>query len=183
MLENSWLPFFPEQASSFAWQVDWLHLYLIAISVFFTVLIVAVIFIFAVKYREKEKFAVPDEFHGSIPLEVTWSIIPFVVAMTCFLGGAIVFFNQQRTPEDAMEIYVVGKQWMWKFQHGSGQREINELHVPVGRKVKLTMTTEDVLHDLYFPSFRTKMDVVPGRYTYLWFEATKPGKYHMFCAE
>ena len=82
-----------------------------------------------------------------------------------------------------MEIYVVGKQWMWKIQHGTGQREINELHIPVGRKIKLTMTTEDVLHDFYIPAFRTKVDVVPGRYTYLWFEPTKPGKYHLYCAE
>jgi cytochrome c oxidase subunit 2 len=103
--------------------------------------------------------------------------------MTIFLGGAYVYYNQYRMPEDAMDVYVVGKQWMWKLQHASGHREINELHVPVGRKIKLTMTTEDVLHDFSVPAFRTKADVVPGRYTYLWFEATKPGKYHLFCAE
>jgi cytochrome c oxidase subunit II len=104
--------------------------------------------------------------------------------MTIFLGGAYVYYNQFRIPDDpAMEVYVVGKQWMWKLQHSTGQREINELHVPVGRKVKLTMTTEDVLHDFSVPAFRTKTDVVPGRYTYLWFEATKPGKYHLYCAE
>jgi cytochrome c oxidase subunit 2 len=103
--------------------------------------------------------------------------------MTIFLGGAIVYYNQQRMPDDATEIFVVGKQWMWKIQHGTGQREINELHVPVGRKIKLTMTTEDVLHDFSIPAFRTKFDVVPGRYTTTWFEATKPGKYHLFCAE
>ncbi len=103
--------------------------------------------------------------------------------MTIFLGGAIIYFNQYRPPADTTEIYVVGKQWMWKIQHGTGQREINELHVPVGRRIKLTMTTEDVLHDFYIPAFRTKMDVIPGRYTTIWFEATKPGKYHLFCAE
>lgn len=116
-------------------------------------------------------------------LETTWSVIPFIISMTIFLGGAVIYYNQYSPPADAMEIYVVGKQWMWKFQHGSGQREINELHVPVGRKVKLTMTTEDVLHDVFIPAFRTKSDVVPGRYTYIWFEATKPGKYHLYCAE
>jgi cytochrome c oxidase subunit 2 len=121
--------------------------------------------------------------HGSMVLETVWSIIPFVVSMTIFLGGVIVYYNQFTPPEDAMEIYVVGKQWMWKAQHQTGQREINELHVPVGRKIKLTMTTEDVLHDFSIPAFRTKADVVPGRYTYLWFEPTKPGKYHLFCAE
>ena len=184
MQQNStWVPLFPEQASTFAWQVDGLYFYLIAISAFFTIGIVAAIMYFAVKYREKEKFATGVEIHGSIALETLWSIIPFVISMTVFLGGAIVYYNQYRTPKDAMEIYVVGKQWMWKLQHQTGQREINELHVPVGRKVKLTMTTEDVLHDLFIPAFRTKIDVIPGRYTSIWFEATKPGKYHLFCAE
>nr|HQU93547.1 cytochrome c oxidase subunit II [Pyrinomonadaceae bacterium] len=153
------------------------------VSIAFTIPIVAAIFYFGVRYREKEKYATPDEIHGSIVLETTWSIIPFIVSMTIFLGGAYVYYNQYRIPDDGMDVYVVGKQWMWKLQHASGQREINELHVPVGRKIKLTMTTEDVLHDFFIPAFRTKADVVPGRYTYLWFEATKPGKYHLFCAE
>jgi cytochrome c oxidase subunit II len=182
-MQNTWVPIFPEQASSFAWQVDILYFYLIVVSIVFTVPIVAAVFFFFIRYREKEKYAIPEEIHGSITLETVWSIIPFVVSMTIFLGGAIVYFNQYRMPEDVMEIYVVGKQWMWKAQHGTGQREINELHVPVGRKIKLTMTTEDVLHSYYVPAFRTKMDVVPGRYTYLWFEPTKPGRYHLFCAE
>ncbi|HEY0049474.1 MAG TPA: cytochrome c oxidase subunit II [Pyrinomonadaceae bacterium] len=181
--ENNYIPLFPEQASTFAWQVDALYVYLILISVFFTVLIVAGIFYFMVRYREREKFENGAEIHGSMMLETTWSIIPFVISMTIFLGGAIVYYNQYRPPKDAMEIYVVGKQWMWKIQHATGQREINELHVPVGHKIKLTMTTEDVLHDFSIPAFRTKMDVVPGRYTTLWFEPTKPGKYHLFCAE
>lgn len=183
MQTNSWIPLFPDQASTFAWQVDYLYFYLIAISVVFTIPIVAAIFFFVVKYREREKFATPDELHGSIVLETVWSIIPFIISMTIFLGGAIVYFNQYRMPDDAMQVYVVGKQWMWKIQHETGHREINELHVPVGTKVKLTMTTEDVLHDFSIPAFRTKADVVPGRYTYLWFEATQPGKYHLYCAE
>jgi cytochrome c oxidase subunit 2 len=184
MQTNSWVPLFPDQASTFAWQVDLLYAYLIIVSIAFTIPIVVAIFVFAIKYREKEKYATPDEMHGSITLETVWSIIPFVISMTIFLGGAYVYYNQYRIPDDpALEVYVVGKQWMWKLQHSTGQREINELHVPVGRKVKLTMTTEDVLHDFSIPAFRTKADVVPGRYTYLWFEATKPGKYHLFCAE
>ncbi len=182
-MSSEWVPLFPEAASSFAWQVDYLYFYLILISVAFTIPIVAAIFFFAVKFREKEKYATPEEMHGSIMLETVWSIIPFVISMTIFLGGAYVYYNQYRMPDDAMDVYVVGKQWMWKLQHSSGHREINELHVPVGRKVKLTMTTEDALHDFSIPAFRTKADVVPGRYTYLWFEATKPGKYHLYCAE
>jgi cytochrome c oxidase subunit II len=183
MQTTSWVPLFPEQASTFAWQVDLLYFYLIAVSVAFSIPIVVAIFVFGIRYREKEKYATPDEMHGSMVLETVWSIIPFVISMTIFLGGAIVFFNQYTPPDDAMEIYVVGKQWMWKAQHQTGQREINELHVPVGRPVKLTMTTEDVLHDFFIPAFRTKADVVPGRYTYMWFQPTKPGKYHLFCAE
>jgi cytochrome c oxidase subunit 2 len=184
MQTTSWVPLFPDQASTFAWQVDLLYAYLIVVSIAFTIPIVLAIFFFGIKYREKEKYATPEEIHGSITLETVWSIIPFVVSMTIFLGGAIVFYNQYRVPDDPdMEVYVVGKQWMWKVQHNTGQREINELHVPVNTKVKLTMTTEDVLHDFFIPAFRTKADVVPGRYTYLWFEATKPGKYHLYCAE
>ncbi len=183
MQNTSWVPLFPQQASTFAWQVDALYFYLIAISLFFTVIIVAAIGFFALKYREKEKFATPDEIHGSMMLETVWSIIPFIISMTIFLGGAIIYFEQYEPPADTMDIYVVGKQWMWKAQQEYGQREINELHVPVNTKVKLTMTTEDVLHDFFIPAFRTKADVIPGRYTYLWFEATVPGKYHLFCAE
>lgn len=183
MQTNSWVPLFPEQASEFAWQVDYLYFYLIVVSVAFTIPIAAAVFFFAVKYREREKYATPEEMHGSIVLETVWSIIPFIISMTIFLGGAIVYYTQYRMPDDGMEVYVVGKQWMWKIQHESGQREINELHVPVNTNVKLTMTTEDVLHDFSIPAFRTKADVVPGRYTYLWFRPTKPGKYHLFCAE
>jgi cytochrome c oxidase subunit 2 len=183
MQTSNWIPLFPEQASSFAGQVDLLYVYLIVVSVAFTIPIVAAIFFFALKYRETEKYATPEEMHGSMVLETVWSIIPFVVSMTIFLGGAIVYFDQYTPPDDAMSIYVVGKQWMWKMQHETGQREINELHVPVGHNIKLTMTTEDVIHDFGLPEFRTKADIVPGRYSYLWFSPTKPGKYHLFCME
>lgn len=183
MQSSHWVQLFPDSASTFSRDVDYLYFYLIAVSIAFTIPILVAIFLFGIKYREREKFATPEEIHGSIVLELGWSILPFIVSMTIFLGGAYVYYEQYRMPEDAMDVYVVGKQWMWKVQHSTGQREINELHVPVGRKVKLTMTTEDVLHDFYIPAFRTKADVVPGRYTYMWFEATTPGKYHLFCAE
>lgn len=183
MQQNSWIPLFPEQASTFAWQVDFLFFYILAVCLFFGLGCAAVIFFFAVKYREKEKFVKGAEIHGSMVLEMTWTIIPLIIAMTIFFVGAYIGYDLYRMPKNATEIYVVGKQWMWKFQHGTGQREINELHIPAGRKIKLIMTTEDVIHDVYIPAFRTKADVVPGRYTYLWFEATKPGKYHLYCAE
>jgi len=183
MQTTNWIPLFPEAASSFAWQVDLLYFYLILISVAFTIPIVVAVLVFGLKYRETEKYATPEEMHGSMVLETVWSIIPFVISMTIFLGGAILYFNQYTPPEDAMTVYVVGKQWMWKMQHETGQREINELHVPMGRNVKLTMTSEDVIHSFGLPEFRTKMDAVPGRYTHMWFNATKPGKYHIFCQE
>lgn len=183
MQENSWVPLFPEQGSTFAWQVDYLYFYLIAISVFFTVGIVAAIVLFSIQYKAKGNFETPKEIHGSVPLELFWSFVPFVISMTIFLGGAYVYYNQYKIPADTMEVFVVGKQWMWKAQHQTGQREINELHVPVGQKIKITMTTEDVLHDFFIPAFRTKVDAVPGRYTTMWFEATKPGKYRLYCAE
>ncbi len=95
--------------------------------------------------------------------------------LVIFAWGASVFFAMSRPPAETLNIYVVGKQWMWKFQHLNGQREINELHVPVGQPVKLIMTSEDVIHDVFVPAFRVKADVFPGRYTHLWFQPTKPG--------
>jgi len=177
------VPFAPEQASTFAPHVDALYAYLLAITVFFSTLITLLLIFFAVKYRRRQPDEVPRPRHGSMLLEVTWTIIPLMIAMTIFVWGASTYFKAYRIPKQAMEVYVVGKQWMWKFQHQTGQREINELHVPVGARVKLTMTTEDVIHSLYVPAFRIKQDVVPGRYTQLWFEATKPGSYYLFCAE
>jgi cytochrome c oxidase subunit II len=129
---SSWVSIFPEQASTFAWQVDGLYFYLLLVSGFFTIGIIAAVIIFAVRYHEKEKYATGAEIHGSMALETLWSIIPFVISITIFLGGAVVFYNQYRMPVNVMEIYVVGKQWMWKLQHETGQREINELHIPAG---------------------------------------------------
>ncbi len=121
--------------------------------------------------------------HGSLALELLWTFIPLGIAMVMFAWGAKVFFDLYRPPAGAMEIFIVGKQWMWKAQHADGQREINELHVPIGRPVKLVMGSEDVIHSYYIPAFRVKADVIPGRYNSLWFTATKPGRYHLFCAE
>jgi cytochrome c oxidase subunit 2 len=151
--------------------------------VFFTLLISSILVFFVIRYRRRTPYEIPRPIAGSHKLETLWTVIPFVIAMTMFAWGASVYFEQYSPPKNAIEIYVVGKQWMWKIQHSTGQREINELHIPVGRKVKLIMTTEDVIHDFFVPAFRIKADVVPGRYTSEWFEATKPGTYHLFCAE
>jgi len=180
---QGWIPLVPESASSFSWKVDALYFYLSGVTLFFTLLISAVLIFFIIRYRRRTPYEIPRPIAGSHKLETLWTIIPFIIAMTMFGWGARIYFEQYKPPANAIEIYVVGKQWMWKIQHATGQREINELHVPVGRKIKLIMTTEDVIHDFFVPAFRTKADVVPGKYTTLWFEATKPGTYHLFCAE
>jgi cytochrome c oxidase subunit 2 len=174
---------FPVEASSISAEVDQLLFFLLAVAAFFTVVIFAAIFYFAIRYRRRSDNELPRPIHGSIPLEIVWSVIPFGLAMVMFTWGASVFFRERRPPDNALPIYVVAKQWMWKLQHPEGQREINELHIPVGRPVKLIMTSEDVIHSFFVPAFRTKQDVVPGRYTTTWFTAIKPGKYHLFCAE
>ena len=180
---QSWVPFVPESASTESANVDALYFYLSGVTIFFTLLIAVVIILFVVRYRRRTPYEIPRPIAGSHALETLWSVIPFVISMSFFVWGASLYFRQSRPPKNALEVYVVGKQWMWKFQHPTGQREINELHVPVGRKIKLIMTTEDVIHDLFIPAFRIKADVVPGRYTAQWFEATTPGRYHLFCAE
>ena len=180
---QSSFPFIQESASTESANVDALYFYLSGVTIFFTLLISGVIIFFVIRYRRRTHYEIPRPIAGSHTLETLWSVIPFIVAMSFFVWGAGIYFRQNRPPKDAMEVYVVGKQWMWKFQHSTGQREINELHVPVGRKIKLIMTTEDVIHDVFIPAFRIKADVVPGRYTTEWFEATKPGRYHLFCAE
>jgi cytochrome c oxidase subunit 2 len=180
---QSWLPFLPESASTLSGDVDALYLYLCGVTLFFALLIGGVLVFFVVRYRRRNPFEIPRPIEGSMKLETLWSVIPLLIAMSFFVWGASLYYREYRPPKNAMEVYVVGKQWMWKFQHATGQREINELHVPVGRKIKLIMATEDVIHDVFIPAFRIKTDVVPGRYTTEWFEATKPGRYHFFCAE
>jgi cytochrome c oxidase subunit 2 len=177
------LPFLPEQASTFAPDVDNLLFFLLAVTVFFTLLIFGAIFYFAVRYRRRSERELPHVPHGGMALEILWTVIPFGLTMVMFTWGADIFFRESRPPEDAMQIYVVGKQWMWKLEHMEGKREINELHIPMGRAVKLTMTSEDVIHSFFVPAFRTKQDVVPGKYSMTWFKPTKVGKYHLFCAE
>jgi len=177
------MPFMPEPASTVAGRVDALFLFLLAVSVFFGVLIAALVVYFFVRYRRRSDDERPPHIHGSALLELTWSLIPLAIVMVVFFWSAKVFFSVHRVPPNAMEVYVVGKRWMWKLQHLTGQREINELHVPVGTPVKLTLTSEDVIHSFFVPAFRIKQDAVPGRYTSIWFEATRPGRYHLFCAE
>ena len=180
---QSTFPLFPQAASSIASDVDLLYFFILAVSSFFAVLVSALVVYFAIKYRRGHADEVGHDIHGSIALELLWTVIPFILAMVMFFWGANLYFRIARPPADAMEIFVVGKQWMWKVQHPDGVREINELHVPVGRPVRITLGSEDVIHDYYIPAFRVKMDAVPGKLTTMWFTATKTGSYHIFCAE
>ena len=180
MFDN--FPLWPERASTAAGNVDALYIFLIIVSGLMTLLIFTAVLYFAARYRRQEG-VLAEQIEGSTPLELTWSIIPLFVFLAIFAWGAVVFFKGRTPPRDSTEVYVVAKQWMWKLEHAEGQREINELHVPVGRDVKLIMTSQDVIHSFYVPAFRMKQDVLPGRYTVAWFRATKPGTYHLFCAE
>jgi len=177
------VPFSADQASSYAGEVDSLYAFLWVLTIFFGVGLTLAIFYFAIKYRRRHPDEVGHPVAGAISLEMTWTVIPFIISMGIFVWGAELYFKIYRPPATASDVYVVGKQWMWKFQHTEGQREINELHVPLGRKVKLTMTTEDVIHSFFVPAFRMKLDVVPGRYSTVWFEPTKVGRFELFCAE
>lgn len=176
-------PLFPDSASTLAPQLDAIYFFALLVSAFFSVGIALAVFYFAYRYRRTPENQVGHREKAGLWLEITWSVIPLGIMMVMFVWGAVVFFKAQRPPADAVEYYVTGKQWMWKFQHPEGQREINTLHVPVNQPIKLTMTSEDVIHSFFVPAFRGKMDVVPGRYTQFWFEATKPGTYRLFCAE
>jgi len=179
----SGIPLFPEQASTLAPQVDNLYFFLLAVTAFFAILVVILVAVFAIKYRDDTGQKVGAPITGSVPLEIGWSLIPFLVAMAIFVYATVVYFNIVRPPAETLEVYSTGKRWMWRFQHIDGQSEINELHVPKGQPVRVTFTSEDVLHSLYMPAFRVKADAIPGRYSSIWFTATKTGTYHLFCAE
>jgi len=176
-------PFFPQQASEQAGSIDALYFFLVAVSAFFAALIAILVVTFAFKFRRRHDKEIGEAIHGSLALELLWTFIPFGLAMVMFVWGAQVFFHLTRPPKGALEIHIVGKQWMWKALHVNGAREINELHVPVGRPVKLIMGSEDVIHSFFIPDFRVKADVVPGRYNTMWFTASKAGKYHIYCTQ
>ena len=177
------MPLYPEQASNFAPSVDALMVYITAVCLFFAVAVTAAVIYFFFKYRRKGAGEIGVPIHGDMRLEVTWLVVPLLLALTMFAGGAVVYVDFRRPPMDTLDIYVIGKQWMWKSQQPTGLKEINELHVPVGRNIRLIMASEDVIHNFSVPAFRVKMDVVPGHYNMMWFRPTKPGKYHFFCSQ
>jgi cytochrome c oxidase subunit 2 len=173
---------FPEQASAFASRVDSLFLFLTGVSALFSLVIIVFIVYFAIKYRRRPGHEAV-EVQSSLRLEILWTAVPTVLTMVMFFWGSTLFLSESIPPNGARDIFVVGQRWMWKIQHSNGRREINELHLPVGQPVKLTLTSQDVIHSFYIPAFRVKQDAIPGQYRTLWFEATLPGEYHLFCAE
>ncbi len=178
------LPLFPQQASTFAEQVDYLYFFLLAVSVVLSVGIFSTVFYFALRYRRRSEDEIPKPIPESKALEAVWSAAPLAITMVMFVWGTALFFRMKTPPPNSIQINVVAKQWMWKIQHPTGRREINELHVPLGQPVKLRMISEDVIHSFYIPAFRVKQDVLPGPYySSLWFEASKTGEYHLFCTE
>jgi cytochrome c oxidase subunit 2 len=176
------LPLRPVQASSYAASVDHLFYYLLAVSGFFALLVVFLILLFAIKYRRKSD-EVPPQIKSNLLLELTWIVIPLLLSLTMYVWGSAVYIRMYQPPEHAINIYVVARQWMWKFQHTTGQKEIDQLHVPLGIPVQLTMASQDVIHSFYVPAFRMKADAVPGAIRTAWFEPTRVGTYDLFCAE
>jgi len=176
---------YPEQASNFAPHIDALMIFITSVCVFFAAAITLAIIYFFFKYHRKTPDAVGMVTHEDPRLEVAWIVVPLILAMAMFSWGAVVYVDYRHTPSDTLDIYVVGKQWMWKIQQPNGLKEINELHVPVGRNIRLTLASEDVIHDFFVPAFRVKMDVIPGNnhYNTMWFRPTKAGRYHFFCSQ
>jgi cytochrome c oxidase subunit 2 len=176
------IPIVPPQASEHAVDHDYLFYAITALTIFFTVVVLSAVVYFAVKYRDGSNADRSNPVDHSDKLEIAWSVVPLVLALAMFGWGAKQWIDLHETPEDAIEIFVIGKQWMWHVQHANGVRENNELHVPVGRPVRLTMISQDVIHAFYIPAFRLQWHVVPGRYTSMWFTPTKTGRFNLWCA-
>jgi cytochrome c oxidase subunit 2 len=177
------ITFFPHEASTTAGSVDRLLYFLLSVTGAVGLLVAVLLIYFAIRYRRRPGALPPPPIKGNMRLELFWSVTSLAIFMVMFVWGATIYFGAYRAPDDATVIYGIGKQWMWKFQHPEGQREINELHVPLGQPFKILLTSEDVIHSFFVPDFRIHMDVLPGRYTSTWFQATRPGTYHLFCSQ
>lgn len=177
------IPLHPPTASRIAGEVDQLYYFLTALTLFFTCLIFGCIFVFMIKYRRRSDDDRAQQILGSVPLEVLWTVIPSLICAGIFIWASYLYVRNARPPANATEIFVIGKQWMWHVQHPEGPREIDALHVPVGQAVKLTMTSQDVIHGFFIPAFRVKKAVLPGAYNSIWFKPDQVGTYHLFCTE
>ena len=173
---------FPPEASKIAPQMDALYFFIVLVSLVGLTIVVLLVTSFSILYSKK-RHPVAVQIEGSTLLEATWTIIPLGLFLVMFVWGALIYFRVYTPPANAMNIYVVGKQWMWKAEHPGGQHEINALHVPINRPIQLTLISQDVFHSFSIPAFRVKREAIPGRYTSVWFEATTPGTYHLFCTQ
>ena len=173
----------PASASTFAPRSDALFYGVLLITGIITIIIAVVIIIFAIRYRSGSRVNREYSQRKRIDIEITWIVAPFLILMAIFLWSSRVFSSLYETPQHSLPVYVLAKQWMWKIEHDNGIREIDQLHVPLGIPVQLIMTSQDVIHSFYVPAFRIKQDVLPGRYTSLWFTATRVGQFELFCAE
>lgn len=173
---------FPEQGSDFASAVDWLFYAITGISAFFFILIVLVMSYFVVRYRRRPGHEVEQSPSHNTPLEIVWSVLPGFILLGIFAAGFKIFLDIRRVPDGAYEIKVSARKWSWAFEYSNGL-VIEDLHVPTGRPIRLMMSSQDVIHSLFVPAFRVKQDLVPGRYSELWFNATKPGTFRLYCAE
>lgn len=180
---NTKLQFFPDTASTVGSEVNFFFVLMVLLCALVATGIAVFLIGCMIRYRRKNENELPPQIRYNIPVEATWIIVPLFLFLGMFAWGAKLYFDIEQPPSNALELFVVAKQWMWKVQYPGGQREIDALHIPVGLPVRLTMTSQDVIHSFFVPAFRTKQDVLPDRYTTTWFEATKPGKYHLFCAE
>ncbi len=176
---SEWL----NSVSNYGGAVDTLALWLLALSTLFAVVVFGLIVYFCFKYRRNGRNQIAEQVEGSTRLEIAWTVVPLLLALGTFGWATSLYFHEAVPPANALDVYVVGKQWMWEIQHATGKREINTLHVPVGQPVRLTMTSQDVIHSFGIPPLRLKWDVTPGRYTTAWFQADRPGTYHIFCME
>lgn len=163
--------------------MDTLFAFILFTALFFSVLVTFLTILAAFTYKRSRPGEIGEVIHGNNVLEIGWTVIPLILAIGMFAWGAVIYVHYRTAPKDTLDIYVIGKQWMWKLQQPNGRKEINELHVPVNRNIKLIMGSEDVIHDFFVPAFRVKMDVVPGRYNTMWFQPTKVGRYHFFCSQ
>jgi cytochrome c oxidase subunit 2 len=177
------LDILPPTASAYADELNDFFWVMVALCGFVAVAIAVFIIYCAVKYHRKDPDELPEQIPGNNKVEITWTVVPAIIFLGMFGWGAKTYFDVEEPPPDCLDVFVLAKQWMWKLEYPNGIREINTMHVPLNRPVRLTMISEDVIHDFFVPAFRMKQDVLPKRYMTIWFRATAAGKYHLFCAE
>ncbi len=177
--------FLPKGTSTVAPQVDALFSFVFIVSIILFVIVVGGTFLFVFRYRKqkRQKVTFTEDLSENTKLEVVWTIIPFILVLIVFFWGFKSYMNIRLAPGDAIDVKVTAQKWFWQFDYPDGVSSTNELVVPVGVPVRLTMSSQDVIHSFFVPNFRVKMDVLPNRYTVAWFEATEPGEYDLFCTE